>query len=797
MGKEFYCTFLPAYEYPGVLYLLISCPVQTRVTVDIERAGFHKEIVVKALEPARVDIPVSVAQPYRKTHNDLPPTDANYPAAAIHVSADFPILLYVVNSSLYTGDSYLALPVETLGNDYIAASAPDASVIFPGYKYPGEIAIVAIENGTQITYTVGGTQNVKTAGGLSIGQSKTITLNRGDVYVMSTDTKTLEEDFSGTKITSSKSVAVISGSFATPLPSNVGSSDHLSEMLFPTHTWGKTCLVPRFTHREFSYLLKVFTKEPNTFLSFNGKYFKTMLTAGGAEGTGYLYQRADVSGNNVSVYSADKPLSCMVYNTGPEDNASPNDPFLMGVVPIEQFSKFLFFSSPFTPDIKYTEFIGFVLPLTDNATIPDDLEFGTVTTDGTIQWRKFTTIFGSSIGSKDRFILPKTSVQYVFKECPAPGPGVYALRCSKPVFCYLYGARSSEGYGLPSASMMLDMTKTSDTLKPAVTLSQLDSSASGIFTDLPNNAAVRSNLSKVFLNYGSNNIRFNAASITSPSVSSLPWSLEVIDTQKDALAIITASDRAGNDTTITLRFAHRITIRKPEITLSDSTLLCENDTIVLSSKNTFARYLWSTGDTMRYVRLHLSTPGKHSYWLTGTAADGASFTSDTTVLVVHPLPALPHIQQNMDTLRIESSPGMKYQWYYNRQLLPGATDYTLIISTGGTYSVQVEDSLSGCSIASESFEATYTTSSITDGTVATFSLHPNPTSNTLVINYTDLQVLRVSILSAIGQVVLEQQLQQDDTYTQTLNLHHLPNGIYLLRLQCAGKNLQRHFVIER
>jgi len=67
--------------------------------------------------------------------------------------------------------------------------------------------------------------------------------------------------------------------------------------------------------------------------------------------------------------------------------------------------------------------------------------------------------------------------------------------------------------------------------------------------------------------------------------------------------------------------------------------------------------------------------------------------SGSKTIFVHAIPTPPIITQSFDTLISSSEPN--YQWYLNGNIIPGATNQTLIINQTGTYVVKVSNS-SGC-----------------------------------------------------------------------------------------------------
>ncbi len=105
----------------------------------------------------------------------------------------------------------------------------------------------------------------------------------------------------------------------------------------------------------------------------------------------------------------------------------------------------------------------------------------------------------------------------------------------------------------------------SDTLAPApiYTLCCDGKTCHAMVTDLPDDPSIRSNLSMIVLQSDvSFNYLFKYDAFIPGESRKTSWSLEVIDPDQDARAVITFSDRGGNDTTIDINYhARKYTIK--------------------------------------------------------------------------------------------------------------------------------------------------------------------------------------------------------------------------------------------
>jgi len=127
------------------------------------------------------------------------------------------------------------------------------------------------------------------------------------------------------------------------------------------------------------------------------------------------------------------------------------------------------------------------------------------------------------------------------------------------------------------------------------------------------------------------------------------------------------------------------------INLSDSTILCQGDSITLMA-NTCSKYLWSSGDTTQNIIVHNS--GIFSVAITNSCGTD---TSDLTFITVNPSPTTnitAHGNTSFcqgDSVLLTSNyfTDLTYQWQKNGTNISGASDTLLFASQTGSYSVVV------------------------------------------------------------------------------------------------------------
>src|SRR6185295_18806903 len=191
--------------------------------------------------------------------------------AAYKVTSTAPIVAYQFNPlndvDVFSNDASMLIPHAGFDERYIAVSYKTMTrrgPTVPGRdNYNGWVAVVAAEDGKQITVTPTGQVLAGSDGTPSIspGITQTFTLDAFDVLNLEaapgsdpfTDDGLNGADLTGTLIqgVNGKSFGVFGGHEAVRISAANSNccADHLEEMMFPTSTWGKQFAVHRTLQR--------------------------------------------------------------------------------------------------------------------------------------------------------------------------------------------------------------------------------------------------------------------------------------------------------------------------------------------------------------------------------------------------------------------------------------------------------------------------------------------------------------------------------------------------------------------
>jgi len=561
-GTEFYFTFIPCWETPkegNFLKIYVSSSVATNVTVSVSGKEYSESKMTIPNDVIEFNLSPDIGQAYRKRDRDVPQPEQVYKGAAVHVSSDAPVVCYGVVRYMYTSDGFLAIPVTSLGEEYVVASYADPTPNDIQWL-PSYTGISAPYDNTVVEFTMCGTDYSKTAGGLLPGETSKFYLNQGDVLLFGS--LGAHADLSGSRITATNPVSVVSGNFCAYVPTNAGCCDVLIEQEIPTFSWGTEYHVTRIVNRLKNSMIKIFAKENETKIFRDYQQIGFINDIKATEGQGHLHLRASEGEARPIVISGDKPIGVTQFNTGQMDDNIPSDPFQMVLFPIQQYQKDITFN---TPGIKGgygfpQNYINICYQSDESGRIPEDFMYAKVV-GGEFQWTALKD-FSSELGKP--FAHNEGGNYFFSKTIQIPEDGVYKLKCSTPFAAYGYGFSSYDSYGFPLAGSYIE--EIGDIIPPKTTVK---SNKDGIIKGSVSTEAIgdtphklfgpdfenNSSLSLVMLyEPESYNFAFNHSTYTPGKDKSADWELNVVDKGKEARAVVIFSDRSGNDTALVFSY---------------------------------------------------------------------------------------------------------------------------------------------------------------------------------------------------------------------------------------------------
>jgi outer membrane protein OmpA-like peptidoglycan-associated protein len=311
-GKDFWLGFM--YNDSGIhnpieLTVYMSSPEKTSGTVSIPAIGWKQDFAVEPGKGAVVRIPSDIGM--ARLSEAIEPK-------AVHVESQDTIACFALNYSAQTSDASVILPSKALGREY-RVMAYSANV------FPSECMIVPTMDSTSIEIT----PSVATLGGKKAQIPFTVKLSRGEEYQIQSDS-----DLTGTRIISSKPLAVFGGSACADIPVGYDFFNHLFEEMYPLTAWGSHYItIPLLSRKGDTY--RFLASEDSTLIEIAGK--KEHLNSG------QFFERVL---KEPTVITASKPICVAQFsNSSSFDKQEDADPFMIVLSPNEQMQHLVTFNA--------------------------------------------------------------------------------------------------------------------------------------------------------------------------------------------------------------------------------------------------------------------------------------------------------------------------------------------------------------------------------------------------------------------------------------------------------------------
>lgn len=320
-GKEFWLCFMSNYKDPSepdestrlTQKLFITSSFNANIKVQISSLNINRSYSIKPDSILIVDI-----DPKAEVSNFEIPQDLG-----IHVTSDKSISIYGYSHRLQTTDTYTALPMESIGKEYVITSTEN------NMSFLSEFAIVATEDNTLVSII----PSTVTVTGKFPNTPFEIRLNKGQVYAMAAyDFDNPEglgpsEDFSSTKVSSDKPISVFSGHQCAYVPRGVLACNHNIEQLFPVNQWGNEFIIGKLLKRSLNSV-KIMPFEDNTDLRINSKWIDDIGVKN------YYHDSTQSAPLHVET---SHPVQVIQYSQGFRNGDSIGDPMMMTIRPTKYY----------------------------------------------------------------------------------------------------------------------------------------------------------------------------------------------------------------------------------------------------------------------------------------------------------------------------------------------------------------------------------------------------------------------------------------------------------------------------
>jgi hypothetical protein len=239
----------------------------------------------------------------------------------------------------------------------------------------------------------------------------------------------------------------------------------------------------------------------------------------------------------------------------------------------------------------------------------------------------------------------------------------------------------------------------------------------------------------------------------------------------------------------------------PTASLAGSNSLCPGTcTDFLNLSLNATSYQWNfpgatpdTSSTMNPQNICYPVTGSYDVQLIAFNANGSDTLLLTNYITVYSTPPQ-SISQSGDTLFAIAGSSF-YQWYFNGNIINGATDYLYVAQQSGDYNMVATD-INGCEVEAAIFNVV--ASAETAAGNMQLAIFPNPVESKLefrsaVFGVTSAEIL---IYDLLGEMVLAASLQTANCKLPTcsIDVSQLPPGLYYLVISAQGKSFRTRFV---
>ena len=183
-----------------------------------------------------------------------------------------------------------------------------------------------------------------------------------------------------------------------------------------------------------------------------------------------------------------------------------------------------------------------------------------------------------------------------------------------------------------------------------------------------------------------------------------------------------------------------------------------------------------------------NAPGTYDVTLIAENATASDTLTLNNYITVYPYPPPQGITQSGDTL-FAIGGSASYQWYFNGNLISGATNYFYVAQTSGDYNVVATD-INGCEVEAAIFNVLADVQFEVSG--LKFEVYPNPVTDKFTIHEAQFTIRaadEISVDNALGENVLVVCCG-----LSTVDCGLLAPGIYFLELKSGDKIMRSRFI---
>ena len=310
-GRDFWFGFM---EHRDVgendMVVMLTSRTNTTGVIAMPGFGFSQEFSVAANDVTVIELPTTAETVGSEFIGNN----------AINITSNDDISVYMHQFFGMRSEASVVLPVNALGSSYYAIAFSGVQTQQLG-NHPSEFLIVATEDETSVTYTLGATSQ----GGRAAGSTHSVVLNTGELYqVRALDAL---DDLTGSFIRADKDIALFAGTAWSQVPTGCGAMDNLLEQMYPISTWGTRYVASPFARTSVD-LYRIIAAEDDTRVQIEGSFLDDVTLDAG--------EFLDFQASDGIFVESDQAISVAQYIMGSNCNGGVGDPSMVVLNTVEQ-----------------------------------------------------------------------------------------------------------------------------------------------------------------------------------------------------------------------------------------------------------------------------------------------------------------------------------------------------------------------------------------------------------------------------------------------------------------------------
>lgn len=217
-------------------------------------------------------------------------------------------------------------------------------------------------------------------------------------------------------------------------------------------------------------------------------------------------------------------------------------------------------------------------------------------------------------------------------------------------------------------------------------------------------------------------------------------------------------------------------------------IICPGETIRLAAPAGWGQYEWNNGYDAAVIEIN----GPGPYSVNVFAENGCTSSSATVSVGIYGV-TQPIIEPDgPDGLIVNNVNAQSYQWYFNGELIPGATGNSIVIDGNGSYTVEIVTN-NGCDSVSDPYEVL--TVGIDDQNTIEINVYPVPSKGWVTIEWSaSVRIINAVVFSADGRQVNSTSQISENGNRLDIDVSSWAAGTYYVQLTDEDRTYQSRIV---